>query len=88
MRTSNKNESKMIRWILSPGETSSLIENRSFLTDYYTNNQTTNFTAKAQYLKNGSWFDIESSGNIATFTVYPRPNIENGMFVKKPNNPR
>ncbi len=72
---------------LAPGQQSSLFDVRGYLADNYTNNQTTSFTARIQVEQSGTWTDVTGTGATASFTVYPRPTLANGMIIKQPGNP-
>ncbi|MEF3694032.1 MAG: peptidoglycan DD-metalloendopeptidase family protein, partial [Candidatus Cloacimonadota bacterium] len=70
---------------LAPGGGSSYREQRVYITDQHTSNQTTTFTGKVAYKISGVWYELSGAGSSASFTVYPRPSLSSGMLIKSPS---
>ncbi|MDD2229055.1 MAG: BACON domain-containing protein, partial [Candidatus Cloacimonetes bacterium] len=60
-------------------------EKRVYITDQFTNNQQTTLTGKVAYKINDTWYELSGAGSSASFTVYPRPSLNNTMLVKCPS---
>ena len=72
---------------LASGQEIPLFDIRGYITDRWTSNQTKEFKGQIQYQIDGSWINVTGSGNYAHFMVYSRPSLQNGMIIKRSNNP-
>ncbi len=72
---------------LSVTQSSVQFDKRGYLHDnQLINESSTTFTATVQVKIAGAWYDVEGTGNSVSFSVDPRPEITNGMLIKRPRN--
>ncbi|MCK6556401.1 peptidoglycan DD-metalloendopeptidase family protein [Candidatus Binatia bacterium] len=70
---------------LQPNQETPLFDMRGYITDdRLSGGAATQFRAQVQAKRSGVWEDVSGAGSFATFTVQPRPGLQDGMSIKRP----